>query len=144
MTSRSRVTLVLAPPFNPFAEWSALDKDKVLVLSARSAVKAALDAALKHGVEVGHIIFDQTLSAEQFLTFLASTNHEHRADILTIDAAGEGFLSAVTPQDGRVLYRLLPADVHFYLETHYGVKEYTAPPDVSGIGSMSQQQLAVN
>ncbi len=117
---RTPFSLVLAPPFNPTIRWSDVAAEHAVIpLCNLSLLTAAADTALQQGVEIARIVFDQTITAEEYLSFLASVSAQHRSDVVMIQPSGDGFISAVTRHEGRVIYRVLPADLAFYMEMHY-------------------------
>jgi hypothetical protein len=121
VSPNGRFTIVLPEPFRTAAHWARLQaSNRIICLGSFELVSAAVDTAVSAGVEIGHIVFDRSISAEEFLEFLAHTSPGHCADIFMIEPNGSGYLSAVTRVDGRVLYRLRPEDVMFYLRMQYG------------------------
>ena len=101
----------------PFTDWERIRKGRNLVhVPNFSMLTAALDMGIRDlGIEVTHVILDDAATATQFLGLLCELSPDFRGDVLWIDADGSGFLSGVTSADGRVLHRVAPADVDFYL-----------------------------
>jgi hypothetical protein len=67
--------------------------------------------------DVARIIIDHAATASDFLELLATLPHEVTADIVLIDGSS-AFLNAIGRGGDRVLYRLVPEDIDFYLDTH--------------------------
>jgi len=67
--------------------------------------------------DVAHIIVDHAASPVEFLELLASLPHEVTADVLLINGS-VAFLSAIGRGGDRVMYRLSPEDLEFYLVMH--------------------------
>lgn len=69
-------------------------------------------------LDVERLILDRAATAGEFLEVLAGLPSDFMGDVLCIDERGAGFLSATGRGAGRVLYRLQPHDVRFYLAAH--------------------------
>jgi hypothetical protein len=117
-----RVMMLLEGP-KPFADWDCEARGRNLVRVPNvSMLSAALDTGIRElGIEVTHVILDGAASAPQFLSLLSEVPVEFRGDILWIAQDGLAFLSGMTAGDGRVLYRLKPDDVHFYIIATFGL-----------------------
>lgn len=110
-----RTTLVLVAPEEIEQTWRAPGS---IVLTNYALLDAALHAGVtEYGREVARVVFDRSVSAERFLTFLSTLPIGFRGDVLYIQPSGGGFLSAVSRDDGRYLYSLTARDVAFYRET---------------------------
>ncbi len=101
----------------PFTDWNRIQRGRNLVRVPNfSMLSAALDTGIRDlGIEVTHVILDDAATATEFLGFLCELSPDFRGDVLWIGADGSGFLSGITAADGRVLYRVAPGDVDFYL-----------------------------
>lgn len=113
---RDRVMFLLEGS-KPNIDWGRLNRGRNLVrLHNFELLTGAIDTGIRElGIEVTHVILDGSVSAEQFLGLLCELSTDFRGDLLWLAADGSGFLSGVTPGDGRVLYRVTPDDVGFYI-----------------------------
>lgn len=110
-----RSTLVLVTPDAPESPWRAPGS---IILTNYALLDAALHAGVtEYGREIARVVFDGSISAERFLAFLSSLPIGFRGDVLFIQPNGDGFLSAVSRDDGRYLYNLTSRDVDFYRDT---------------------------
>lgn len=125
MTKRERATLVLSTTTNPLLDWSTVQAEDSRVIETRNLnlLKESLHLALRDvDVEVVRIVFDQSIDAEGWLEFLSDLPSGTRGDILFIAASGKAFLSAVGRGDERVIYKLMDADLGFYLSV-FGIRD---------------------
>lgn len=122
MSSRNEsLSIVLSIPFSSAADWSMLQsRRRIVCLGNLALLEAAFDTAISDDVDLGKVIFDQSISSDRFLEFLSRIPPLYRGDILLIQPDGGGYVSAVARGDGRVLYRLRAIDVQFYIATNYG------------------------
>jgi len=113
---RDRVTLLLEGK-SPSRHWASISASRNVVRVPNFAMlEAALDAGLhEHGIEVTTIVLDRSATAAQYLEFLSSLPADFRGDVVTMNEDCAGFLSAVIPSEGRVLYRLSEDDIEFYI-----------------------------
>jgi hypothetical protein len=113
-----KTTLVLTPPDGDHqADWSG---QGAIVLSNFSLLDGALHAGVtEYGREVSHVILDRSVDAPGYLDFLTRLPLGFRGDVLLILEDGSGYLSAVSRDDGRYLYRLTATDIRFYREAAF-------------------------
>lgn len=113
-----KITLVLTPrPGDDRNDWSGLG---AIVLSNFSLLDGALHAGVtEYGREVAHVILDRSVDAAGYLDFLTRLPLGFRGDVLLILEEGGGYLSAVSRDDGRYLYRLTETDIRFYREAAF-------------------------
>lgn len=106
-----------------FTDWECEARGRNLVRVPNVAMlSAALDTGIRElGIEVTHVILDGAASASQFLVLLSEVSPEFRGDVLWIAEDGHAFLSGITAGDGRILYRLKPDDLHFYVTASFGL-----------------------
>lgn len=118
---RDRVIMLLEGA-RSFTDWECEARGRNLVRVQNVAMlSAALDTGIHElGIEVTHIILDGAASATEFLSLLTEVSADFRGDILWIAEDGLGFLSGITAGDGRVLYRLRPEDIEFYVTASFG------------------------
>ncbi len=107
-------------------DWSVTAGSRNLVrVPSFAMLEAALDAELNElGFEVESVILDRSVTAAQYLEFLSALTPAFRGDVVAINPDSTGFLSAVTPHDGRVLYRLSSADIDFYMTVRFGAERF--------------------
>jgi len=115
---KRRITLITRGPRAPQRGWDTSGKapQHIVFVHAFTVLCYAVanrSAALTH--DVGRIIVDHSASASEFLELLAVVPPELTADILLIDPA-QPYLSATGRGGDRILYRLEPEDVEFYLD----------------------------
>lgn len=103
-----RTTLVVAT-----TRRHSWNHDTVLFVGSLFGLRAGIASR-----DVERIILDRSSSADDFLRFLAALPVEAAGDVMLVGADGGAFLSAVGRGGDRVLYRLGPTDVAFYLETN--------------------------
>jgi hypothetical protein len=82
-----------------------------------------LKAAFLTCVEEGHkeivtVVFDRSVTHEAFLEFLSSLPAGFRGDVLMIEEGSRGYLASTTG-DGRILFRLQPADLDLYMHARF-------------------------
>lgn len=123
MTRDDRVHLLLRGSVRTFPwELIALGHPIVAVRSL-----SLLKAAFLTGVEESHkeivtVIFDRSTTHEDFLQFLCQLPPGFRGDVLMIEERKTAFLASTTG-DGRVLFRLEPADLDLYLHARFDVDD---------------------
>lgn len=109
-----KITMVLVPGGDEGEPWRS---PGTIVLGNYSLLEAALHAGVvEFGREIARVVFDRSIDASRYLTFLSSLPQAFRGDVLLILPSGAGFLSAVSRDDGRYMYRLAASDVTFYRE----------------------------
>jgi hypothetical protein len=113
-----KTTLVLIPRNGQNQQdWSG---QGAIVLSNFSLLHGALHAGVtEYGREVSHVILDRSVDPAGYLDFLTRLPLGFRGDVLLILEDGSGYLSAVSRDDGRYLYRLSATDVGFYREAAF-------------------------
>lgn len=113
-----KITLVLTPRNGDHQnDWSG---QGAIVLSNFSLLHGALHAGVtEYGREVAHVILDRSVDPAGYLDFLTRLPLGFRGDVLLILEDGSGFLSAVSRDDGRYLYRLTEVDIQFYREAAF-------------------------
>lgn len=117
MIATKPVTLVLSSDSERAATWKRLSQERCVI---RVSNYALLCGALQSGIhelgrEVDRVVFDQSIDSATFLDFLSSLPDGFRGDILFIESAGRGFLSAMGRIDERAFYKLGAEDIEFYL-----------------------------
>ena len=120
MKARSRITLVFPDSSGTVLDWDRPERDhSVITVSNFNLLHAALQAGVEEfGRDIERVIFDRSVDADDFLSFLCSLPAEFRGDVLRIRPDGSGTISASSPRgDGRFLYSLSVEDVGFYLRT---------------------------
>lgn len=120
MRSQTRITLVFPDPSGTALDWDRPEREhSVITVSNFNLLHAALQGGVQEfGRDIERVIFDRSVSAEDFLLFLCSLPAEFRGDVMRICEDGSGTISASSPRgDGRFLYSLSVEDVGFYLRT---------------------------
>jgi hypothetical protein len=118
MSQQPRLTLIACgdahrPDWSDHPEAAA----RLAFLNGDSHLRVEVLAALSEPtLDAERLILDRAATADAFLDVLASLPPEFSGDVLRIDDSGGGFLSAAGRGGDRVLYRLRPDDVRFYLE----------------------------
>jgi len=117
-----------------YNNWEQIGRGRNLVRVPNfSMLTAAIDLGIRDlGVEVTHVILDGAATATQFLSLLSELSSNFRGDVLWIGADGCGFLSGITSGDGRVLYRVTPVDVEFYLTASFVDRQEPRAQSVTG------------
>lgn len=109
-----KISMVLVPGGEEGQPWRS---PGTIVLGNYSLLEAALYAGVvEFGREIARVVFDRSIDAARYLAFLSSLPQAFRGDVLLILPSGAGFLSAVSRDDGRYMYRLAASDVTFYRE----------------------------
>src|ERR1017187_8210187 len=122
MATQDSMTLVYAR-HDREQDWKRLGTArKIITVRNFNVLAAAISIAVSEKVaDVRQVIFDRTIGSEKFLQLLSALPTEFLGDVLAVFEDGGGYLSAITRQEGRVIYRLEPGDVDFYLELHLGM-----------------------
>lgn len=115
-----RLTLIARGHHAPPRNWNhaASAPERLIFLNSFAVLSYLLSngsEAARH--DVRRIIIDHAGGAIEFLELLSSLPHEITADVLLISESA-AFLSAIGRGGDRVMYRLSPADVDFYLDAH--------------------------
>ncbi|HEY0590319.1 MAG TPA: hypothetical protein VGF40_01020 [Thermoanaerobaculia bacterium] len=123
MTRDDRVHLLLRESVPTFP-WELISLGHPIV-AVRSL--SLLKAAFLTGVEERHkeivtVIFDRSTTHEDFLQFLCQLPPGFRGDVLMIEEGRTSFLASTTG-DGRVLFRLEPADLDLYMRARFDVDD---------------------
>jgi hypothetical protein len=119
MPNKSRLTLIACNDTDRF-EWIEDAGQRVAFIGGGPVLHLAVLAALHEpALDAERLIIDRAATADTFLQMLANLPAEFSGDVLRIDDAGAGYLSATGRGGDRVLYALTPSDVRFYLATHY-------------------------
>lgn len=119
MTGRQRATLVFVGNEPELVEWSkmAANDSRIITVWNLNLLKDSLHLAQSFlDVEVVRVIFDRSVDAEEWLGFLTSMPAGFRGDVLYVARENKGYLSAVGRTDERVMYKLKPEDLEFYLD----------------------------
>ena len=120
-----KITLVLTPRAEKTGSWSGTG---AILLSNYSLLDAALHAGVtEYGREIARVIFDRSIDPMTFLDFLTKLPVGFRGDVLLVLDDGRGYLSAVSPHEGRYLYSLSSRDVSFYRETAVAEERIPSP-----------------
>jgi hypothetical protein len=126
MRENSRATMVLVNDTRHYTRWSEKGAEHCIIALTNSPLFFAAfeNAVAADEREVGLVIFDQTITTEEYLEFLSRLPVDYRGDVLVIQKSGCGFLSAAGRAEGRFLYKLSAADVNFYITTAFGEDEF--------------------
>lgn len=119
MTGRQRATLVFIGNEQELVEWSkmAANDSRIITVWNLNLLKDSLHLAQSFlDVEVVRVIFDRSVDAEEWLEFLTTMPAGFRGDVLYVAKEKKGYLSAVGRTDERVMYKLKPQDLDFYLD----------------------------
>jgi hypothetical protein len=117
-----RITLVSQPGTRqPERTWNftPVSSSRIISVGSFTVLRYALEGSmseLAHDVE--RLVIDRTATPIQYLELLASLTDKFVGDVLYIQDDGSAFLSSSGRGSGRMIYKLSPNDLRFYLETH--------------------------
>lgn len=118
MSAHPRLTLIACNDPRGF-DWLEDADHRIAFIGGGPVLHLAVLAALHEPtLDAERLIVDRAACADTFLAMLASLPAEFSGDVLRIDEAGAGYLSATGRGGDRVLYALKPSDVRFYLAMH--------------------------
>lgn len=120
MSHTQRLTLVACAGASR-NDWNRVPEaaSRVAFLNRGAILRLEILAALNEStLDVERLILDRAATPEGLLEVLCSLPGEFSGDVLHINERAQGFLSAAGRSGDRVLYRLEPEDVRFYLATH--------------------------
>jgi hypothetical protein len=123
MTRDDRVHLLLEGSSGTFG-WEIVSLAyPIVAVRNLSLLKAAfLTAVEERHKEIVTVVFDRSMSPEGFLDFLCQLPAGFRGDVLMIEEGKTAFLASTTG-DGRVLFRLQPADLDLYMHARFDVDD---------------------
>ena len=117
----TRITIVVVQATKPIHDWN-LSRSAALQLAfldSLDALKLVVRMAFEDATfDLGRVIVDRAGTADELLDLLALIPSEFTGDLLFIRDDRGGFLSTTGRGGDRLLYRLMPDDVRFYLETN--------------------------
>lgn len=122
-----RVTLLLEGNSSS-RDWAAISERRNIVRVPNFAMlEEALDSGPRPSEsEFAAVVLDRSVTAAQFLEILSSLPTDFRSDVFAFNDDGTGFLSAVTPNEGRVLCRLSSEEIDFHMTVRFGARTRTA------------------
>ncbi len=128
-----RVTLLLEVD-SSIRDWDEIsDSRNIVHVESFALLEAALDTKLcRASIEFAAVILDRSVTAAKYLELLAGLPAGFRGDVVLINHDGTGFLSAVTPNDGRLLYRLSTKETDFYVNVRFGVVRFGDRAEATG------------
>jgi hypothetical protein len=111
-----RITLVVRGAKAPARPWDTSVKatNHIIFVGAFSMLSFVLDHASQ---DVDRLLIDGAATPAEFLELLTTLPAVFPGDVLLMRDHDKSFLSTAARADGRLLYALTPADMHFYLET---------------------------
>lgn len=112
------ITLVCTDTKRALIDWSRASSVDSRVVSAwnMELCKEAITMAESLDIDLKRVLFDKTVTAEEFLEIVAWLGPEFLGDLVMVNSRDSGYISASTAKGGRVMYRLERQDVDFYLE----------------------------
>ena len=128
-----RVTLLLEVD-SSIRDWNASSDGRNIVhVESFALLEAALETKLcRASIEFAAVILDRSVTAAKYLELLSRLPAGFRGDVVLINHDGTGFLSAVTPNDGRLLYRLSTKETDFYVKLRFGVVRFGEGSEATG------------
>jgi hypothetical protein len=120
---RRRITLLVTGDDAPERHWDAAST-RFIDLKNLAILEHALHSLEQFDCDVERAVIDHAATSEQALHFLSVVPTGFVGDILFL-RPGDSYLSAATRGEGRMLRRIAPADIEFYLSAHH----LTAPAD---------------
>ena len=132
--NRRRITLLVTGSDAPARNWIAAET-RFIDLRNLAILEHALQSLEQFDCDVERVIVDHAAGSEDALRLIANIPSDFVGDILFI-REGDSYLSAAARGDGRILRRVSPRDVEFYLqanrmigmESTATVSERAAPP----------------
>ena len=109
-----RIALVNCSPKTPQRSWDEFGEDRLTFYADLAAIRRDMEL----GHDIVRIVFDRSLTAEEFLDIRSSLPSGFLGDALFIRPSDCGYRSAIARGGAPILYALGPADVEFYLLTH--------------------------
>jgi hypothetical protein len=117
-----RITLIARTAAAPARAWDASTNatNRLIFVDSFAILKGALDHASQ---DVDRLFIDGAATEGEFLSLLTTLPGDFAGDVLLVSGDDHAYLSTTGRAGGRLLYAMMPADVHFYLEAQRLVKK---------------------